>query len=153
MTKRDRAEVQRTLIKQSGAILLDNAGFPVDLDQLSDDEVLAIGPEVLKPRRENQPLTGPEVAAVLSRRQFADVLEWGEGNAAERVKKTEDVTASLTRDKVKEMITKKGLTKEAVLENLKLYERAATDPVKVAKNTQLLPRLKLLKRLLELWPE
>jgi hypothetical protein len=153
MTKHDRAEVQRTLIKQAGAVLLDNAGFPVDIDQLSDDEVIAIGPEILKPRREDQPLTRPEIAAALSRKEFADIIGWGEGNAAQRVKQTEDVTAGLTRDKVKEMITKRGLTKESVLENIKLYENAATDPVKVAKNTQLLPRLNLLKRLLELWPE
>lgn len=69
------------------------------------------------------------------------------------MKKTEDVTQSLTSDRVKEMITKKGLTKESVEENLKLYEDAAKVPVKVAKNVQLQPRLKLLRKLLELWPK
>jgi hypothetical protein len=157
MTKHDRAEVQRTLIKQHGGVVLDDVGFPVNVDQLSDDEVIAQGPELLRqllrPRTEDQPLKGPEIAAILSRRQFADIMEWGEGNSPESVKKTEDVTASLTRKKVEEMITKKGLTKESTLENVELYENAARNPVKVAKNTQLLPRLRLLRRLLELWPK
>ena len=78
MTKHDRAEVQRAMIKQSGGIVVDDLGFPVDVDQLSDDEVVTQGPGLLRSitqRSEDQSATAPEMAAIISRGQFADIVD------------------------------------------------------------------------------
>lgn len=83
--------------------------------------------------------------------QMGKILGWG-GRTAAGVAKTEAVTASLTTQTVKKLIAE-GVTKELVQEQLELYTSSLAKGGAKLKNMQLLPRLKLMTRLLELWPK
>lgn len=79
------------------------------------------------------------------------IIGWGTGQSAAAVQQTLRVAQSLTPDVVRRMV-EQGLSKGWVLEQLALYERSAQVGHKVVHNAQLLPRLELMRRLIELWP-
>ncbi|HEV1994128.1 MAG TPA: hypothetical protein VGR03_07350 [Candidatus Acidoferrum sp.] len=81
-----------------------------------------------------------------------EIIGWGTGQAAEAVAQTEAVTQGLTTEAIEGMI-EEGLTREWVESQLEMYEKAAENAIKAARNTQLMPRLELMQKLLELWPK
>jgi hypothetical protein len=94
------------------------------------------------------PLVGE---GLLTAAEMGEIIGWGTGQTIEAVAQTEAVTGALTTEAVEGMIAR-GLTREFVENQLAMYVRSAANAVKVAKNAQLLPRLALMQRLLELWP-
>jgi hypothetical protein len=79
-----------------------------------------------------------------------NIVQWGAGRTAQDVQKTLKVYESLTEEGVKEMANK-GLTKEWVIDQLNLYEKATIKGGDKLKNAQLLARKDLMKRILSLW--
>jgi hypothetical protein len=90
-------------------------------------------------------------AAELTSAEAGQIIGWGTGQTAEAVAQTQAATRALTTEAIKGMI-KRGLTRTWVTEQLAAYERAVATGAAKLKNVQLLPRLELMKRLLELWP-
>jgi hypothetical protein len=84
--------------------------------------------------------------------QLGRVIGWGENQSAAALAKTEAATQRLTTQLIRQMITR-GLTRQWVESQLALYEKAVATAGKKLVNKQLLLRLALMKRLLELWPE
>lgn len=94
----------------------------------------------------------PAIAeGVLSAGEMGEIIGWGTGQTAAAVAQTEAVTEALTTEMVEGMI-ERGLTREFVEKQLAMYIRSAANAFKVANNAQLLPRLALMQKLLELWP-
>jgi len=62
------------------------------------------------------------------------------------------VTASLTEASIEDLAAQ-GVSREWVADQLIQYAEAVDNPVKLAANAQLLPRIQLMLRLLELWPK
>jgi hypothetical protein len=83
--------------------------------------------------------------------QAGGVIGWGTGQAAAAVAQTEAVTQSLTTQAIRQMIAR-GLTREWVQAQLAQYESAIARGGAKLLNQQLLPRLALMKKLLDLWP-
>ncbi|ETX08872.1 MAG: hypothetical protein ETSY2_02840 [Candidatus Entotheonella gemina] len=88
---------------------------------------------------------------MISSSQQADIIGWGKGQAEEAVKQTESVLESLTREKVKCMI-KQGLEKSWVEKNFQIYQDTFAKNGPKLNNKQLIPRMKLLEKVLSLWP-
>ena len=148
-TKHENAEIlRRGWGTQGGLVVTDELGDPIDVDRLSDDEVIALDKKL-----RGRPIGPPLAAGMMSAAQVGnDVIGWGTSNSPEAVAQTEAVAQSLTKDGIKGMIAK-GLTKEWVLDNLAKYEKAAAAGGQKLVNKQLLPRLKIMRRLVELWPD
>ena len=83
--------------------------------------------------------------------QAGGVVGWGTGQTAAAVAQTEAVTQTLTTQPIRQMIAR-GVTREWVVAQLALYEAAVAQGATKLVNNQLLPRLALMRRLLELWP-
>lgn len=92
------------------------------------------------------------VGAALTSGQAGGVIGWGTGQTAAAVAQTEAVTQSLTTQAIRQMIAR-GLTREWVAAQLVQYEAAVARGGAKLVNQQLLPRLALMRRLLELWPK
>jgi hypothetical protein len=95
---------------------------------------------------------GEAGAAELTASQGGRIIGWGTGQTAEAVAQTQAVARGLTTEAVEGMVAR-GLTRQWVQEQLALYERAIAAGGPKLKNLQLLPRLELMKKLLELWPK
>jgi hypothetical protein len=80
------------------------------------------------------------------------VIGWGEGKAADAVAQTQAVTESLT-SKVVEAMAERGLTKEWVIDQLSKYTAAFEKGGDKLKNVQLIPRMELMTKILELWSD
>ncbi|MFI2473898.1 hypothetical protein [Nocardia xishanensis] len=79
------------------------------------------------------------------------IIGWGETQTAAAVAQTRAVTQSLTTEIVRGMIAR-GLTREWVEAQLATYGRSfAKEGMKLV-NKQLVPRIELMRRILELWP-
>jgi len=89
--------------------------------------------------------------AVLTSGEAGGVIGWGTGQTAAAVAQTEAVTQALTTQAIRHMVTR-GLTREWVAAQLTQYEAAAARGGPKLVNQQLLPRLALMRRLLDLWP-
>ena len=89
---------------------------------------------------------------ILGNQRIGEIVRWGEGQSAEGVAATVARTENLTPAAVKEMI-QKGLNRKSAESMAATYERALANPVKAGANAQLKPRLTLMKKILELWPE
>jgi hypothetical protein len=74
---------------------------------------------------------------------------WGSGQGTAAV--TRQLAQTLTRETVKQML-RRGLTRSAVEEQLAVYQRALAQGAEKLANTQLLPRIELLQKILTLWP-
>ena len=149
ITRHEQADLlRRAWGPQAGVVVTEN-GEEVDVELLSDDEVIA-----LNRRLRGRPV-GPPVAAVagigLTAGQGGEIIGWGTSNSAEAVRQTETVTQNLTPETVRAMQAR-GLTRDWVVRNLAKYEAAAATGGDKLRNAQLLPRLNLMRRLLELWP-
>jgi hypothetical protein len=148
-TKHERAELlRRAWGSRSGVVVLKD-GEEVDVDLLSDDEVIE-----LNRRLRGRPIGPPLVTTagpVLTAARGGNIVGWGTSNSPEAVRQTEAVTRSLTTERVQQMQAS-GLTRTWVVENLAKYERAAAAGGDKLRNAQLLPRLALMRRLLELLP-
>ncbi|HEY6329418.1 MAG TPA: hypothetical protein VI756_08770, partial [Blastocatellia bacterium] len=88
----------------------------------------------------------------LSAEAMGRVIGWGEGRTAAAVAQTKAVTRALTTKTVKAMI-ERGLTKEFVIDQLTKYAGSFAKGGAKLKNAQLLPRMELMTKLLELWPK
>jgi RHS repeat-associated protein len=87
---------------------------------------------------------------LLTNQAAGQIIGWGTGQAGTQA--TEQLTQNLTKDAVQEMI-KKGLNK-ATVEGLKnQYARAAAEGGAKMLNQQLLPRLALMEKIIQLWPK
>lgn len=93
-----------------------------------------------------------EGAGALTSGQIGEAIGWGTGQTAQAVAQTEAVTQSVTTQGIRQMITR-GLTREWVQAQLTQYEAAIARGGAKLLNKQLLPRLALMRRLLELWPQ
>ena len=93
-----------------------------------------------------------EKDGVLSNKRFGEIVRWGKSQSADGVAATVARTANLTRSDVKEMI-QKGLNRKSVEAFIEVYKKALANPRKAKANLQLEPRLKLMRKILELWPE
>jgi len=99
-TKHENAEILRKgWGAQGGVVVTDELGEPIDVDQLSDDEVIALD----KQRRGSpigRPLAGSAaaaaVAAALSDSAMGIIIGCGTRRTPDAVKQTEAVTQSLT---------------------------------------------------------
>ena len=89
---------------------------------------------------------------ILSAAEYGEIIGWGTGQSAEAVAVTEAVTESLTTEAVEGMI-EEGLTKEFVESQVAAYERAVAQGGAKLLNEQLLPRLELMQKILNLWPK
>ena len=107
------------------------------------------GPKAPTPAAGGAGVAGAELTAA---KVGERIIGWGTGQTAEAVAQTQAVTRSLTTEAIEGMI-KRGLTREWVADQLAMYERAVATGGAKLKNAQLLPRLELMKRLLELWPK
>ncbi|HEV7515409.1 MAG TPA: hypothetical protein VGR07_03840 [Thermoanaerobaculia bacterium] len=88
--------------------------------------------------------------SIFSAGEMGEIIGWGTSQAPAAIAQTEAVTQALTTEGVEVMI-ENGLTREFVEAQLAKYEYAITLEGKLI-NQQLLPRLELMRRLLELWP-
>ena len=61
------------------------------------------------------------------------------------------VTRELTAGRVAELV-KQGVTREWVEKQLALYSKSLASGNKKLENTQLLPRIELMEKVLKLWP-
>jgi hypothetical protein len=95
---------------------------------------------------------GAEAAGTaLTSGQAGEVIGWGTGQTAVAVAQTEAATQGLTTQAIRQMITR-GLTRQWVEAQLAQYESAIARGGAKLVNRQLLPRLALMRKLLELWP-
>jgi RHS repeat-associated protein len=90
------------------------------------------------------------VPKILNSAQFGKIIGWGEGQTAEAVRQTINVTRTLTPSQVKRW-AKQGLTKEWVKEQLAKYSSALARGGDKLKNTQLVRRKELMEKILKLW--
>jgi hypothetical protein len=81
--------------------------------------------------------------------RFGNIVGWGSGQGTAAV--TQQLAQTLTRETVKQML-RRGLTRSAVEEQLAVYQRALAQGGAKLANTQLLPRIELLQKILTLWP-
>ena len=84
----------------------------------------------------------------LTNKAVGAIVRWGTGQAGAAI--TRQQAQNLTRASVKEM-QRKGLTRRAVQDLLKKYEASLAEGGLRAANTQLVPRINLMKKILELW--
>jgi len=89
---------------------------------------------------------------VLTRAGAARLIGFGTGHGVEAAQATLALARSLTPQMVREM-AKAGLTREQVLEQLALYRGTLQEGGRALINKQLLPRIEVLERILELWPK
>lgn len=87
---------------------------------------------------------------ILSNQAAGAIIGWGTGQ--EGAAATEQLTSSLTRQGVQQMIDK-GLTKATVQRLVFQYGRAIAEGGAKLANTQLLPRYQLMMKIIELWPK
>ena len=88
------------------------------------------------------------VATKLNSTQAGELIGWGASNKPDQVAQTLRVSQELTRGRVADL-ARAGLERGWVETQLRLYELAKLDPKKLAGNTQLLPRLELMKTILK----
>jgi RHS repeat-associated protein len=81
--------------------------------------------------------------------RFGNIVGWGTGQSGAAV--TQQLARTLTKDAIKHMI-RRGLTRSAVEEQLAVYQRALAQQGAKLANTQLLPRIEVLEKILKLWP-
>jgi RHS repeat-associated protein len=86
---------------------------------------------------------------LLTNQAAGQIIGWGTGQAGTQA--TEQLTQNLTKDAVQEMI-KKGLNK-ATVEGLKNQYVRAVAKGGAKLNKQLLPRLALMEKIIQLWPK
>jgi RHS repeat-associated protein len=86
----------------------------------------------------------------LSSAEKGNIIGWGKGQSTEEIKKTVDLTKSLTREVVKGL-RKSGVDKAWVQRQLALYKKAIEQGGSKIKNQQLLPRKELMEKILDLW--
>lgn len=79
-----------------------------------------------------------------------DIIGWGNGQKAEGVQKTIDLTKSLTKEMVRDF-RKNGVDKAWVQRQLELYNKQIAKGGIGLKNKQLLPRKALMEKILQLW--
>jgi RHS repeat-associated protein len=97
--------------------------------------------------------TGLELSGggeLLTNKAAGEIIGWGTGQ--EGVAATEQLTNSLTKKAVGEMVDK-GLTKSTVQRLAFQYDRAMAEEGIRAENLQLGPRLQLMIKIIELWPK
>jgi RHS repeat-associated protein len=87
---------------------------------------------------------------ILSNQAAGAIIGWGTGQ--EGAAATEQLTSSLTRQGVQQMIDK-GLTKATVQRLVFQYGRAIAEGGAKLANTQLMPRYQLMMKIIELWPK
>jgi hypothetical protein len=124
------------------ALILGLSLAGIALEGLAATEVVAAGTGAAE--------TG--AGAALTSGQAGGVIGWGTGQTAAAVAQTEAVTQGLTTQAIRQMIAR-GLTREWVAAQLAQYEAAVARGGAKLLNQQLLPRLALMRRLLELWPK
>ena len=84
----------------------------------------------------------------LTNKAVGAIIRWGTGQAGAAI--TRRQVQNLTRTTVQAM-KRKGLTRKAVKDLLSKYEAALAEGGVKAINTQLTPRIKLMKKILDLW--
>lgn len=80
--------------------------------------------------------------------EFGRLVGWGTGQAGAAA--TRQATQALARETVKQMINR-GMSRAEVLHQLRTYEQALTQGGAKLANTQLIPRIELLQKILKLW--
>jgi RHS repeat-associated protein len=128
------------------AIATRTAGRKIATEALKEAETKALKEAEAKLIRE-----GLEKAKYKNAYIGKEIIKWGEGRGVEDIKKTLKVYETLTEEGVKEMASK-GLTREWVIEQRKLYAEAILQGGDKLKNPQLLARKDLMDRILSLWP-
>ncbi|HET7464047.1 MAG TPA: RHS repeat-associated core domain-containing protein [Longimicrobium sp.] len=83
---------------------------------------------------------------------FGELIGWGTGQTEAAIAKTEALTESLTSETVQGFV-ERGLSREWVEGQLRFYERSLAEGGRKLVNKQLIPRLHLMRRILELWPK
>lgn len=89
--------------------------------------------------------------ALLNASEAGRIIGWGTGQTASDVARTQAVTRALTTEGVQAMIAQ-GLTRAFVQNQLASYINAVEMGGQKLRNAQLLPRLELMQKILELWP-
>ncbi len=84
----------------------------------------------------------------LTNKAVGAIIKWGTGQAGAAI--TRRQAQNLTRATV-QVMKRRGLTRRAVKDLLRKYEAALAEGGAKAANTQLVPRIKLMKRILDLW--
>jgi hypothetical protein len=85
----------------------------------------------------------------LSNARFGNIVGWGTNQAGAAA--TRQAAQALTRETIKQMI-RRGLTRGAVREQLAAYQNALAQGGPKLLNTQLIPRIEFLQKILSLWP-
>lgn len=132
------------------------------------EEVTAAATEAGFTAEEAGSIAGKDVAAEISAEAQAltnarggELVHWGSGQGAAGVAETEAAARGLTSEGVRQMV-EDGLTRPWVESMAATYERmigayekAAAEGTKlgVDVNKQLVPRLELMKGILDLWPK
>ena len=120
---------------------------------ITDPTLLLKVPKPLKGKGKSAKSTASGIAKKLASDEIGgDIIGWGTGQSAAAVAKTQQATKALTESKIKEMIPK-GLTKEWVEDQLRLYTGAIAKAGPKLKNTQLFVRKEMMERILLLWPK
>ena len=132
------------------------AGMYATTDEMPDGDA-AEGPAPLPPppSTDSGPATGDgptdDQPSVQKGGAIGSIVKWPTGQSEAGADATNRMADCLTSEQVKDWQAQ-GLTRDGVERQLKLYETSASDPVKVQKNVVLLPRLNLMRRIIELWP-
>ena len=79
------------------------------------------------------------------------LIGWGTGQGAAATAQTDAVTANLTSQQVADWADA-GLSRDWVAENLQQYQDALNRGGAAANNSNLVPRIALMQKILELWP-
>ncbi|MEO8682348.1 MAG: RHS repeat-associated core domain-containing protein, partial [Vicinamibacterales bacterium] len=90
-------------------------------------------------------------AATKSSGDLGRIIGWGAGQSAADVMRTVRTTRELTAGRVLEL-AQQGVTRDWVEKQLGLYQKALEAGGSKLENNQLLPRIELMKTLLEKWP-
>lgn len=108
-------------------------------------------PAVQQGMQEGETGVAAEQTVVLRAGELGKIIGWGTGQSANAVAQTEAVTQGLTTEGVQAMIAQ-GLTRAFVEGQLASYTTAFAEGGAKLGNAQLLPRLELMQKILELWP-
>jgi RHS repeat-associated protein len=136
-------------------VLSTESGPAFHVGEVVGEPLLANAEGLAEQALEEVALEGVAPAAevtTLTSAQAGEIIGWGTGQSAAAVAQTEAATAALDEAAVEQMAAQ-GVTREWVSSQLVRYAEAVDVTAKVAANAQLLPRIQLMLRLLELWPK
>ncbi len=112
----------------------------------------SVGPAIENDVPEAATSATEDLGQSLNSEGMGRVIGWGEGKAADAVAQTEAVAESLT-SKIVQSMAERGLTKEWVVDQLSKYTAAFAKGGPKLRNVQLIPRMNLMMKILDLWTD